>query len=80
MTTYRIPKPADRNEWLAARWATPDDAKRITASNAAVVHDQHKFKTPADYATELLAPEPPTQGEQNDAMMRGTRMEPLLRK
>lgn len=80
MNRYTIPKSPDRAKWLAARWATPTGEKRVTASAAAVVHGQHKFISVADYAIELSAPTAPTGDEANDAMMRGTNMQPVLAK
>jgi hypothetical protein len=77
---YTIPKPPHGSqEWLNARWQNDDGQARITASVAAVVHNEHRFTTPADLAVELLAKTPPVPKEQNDAMRRGTILEgPLM--
>ena len=65
-------------DWLAARWKNESGEPQITASVAAVVHGAHPFKTAADLATELLAPEPPQPETPNSAMERGNRLEPTL--
>ena len=65
-------------DWLAARWKNESGEPQITASVAAVVHGAHPFKTAADLATELLAPEPPQPEAPNSAMDRGNRLEPTL--
>jgi hypothetical protein len=77
---YTIPKPPHGSQnWLNARWKNEDGLARITASVAAVVHNEHRFTTPADLAVELLAKTPPVPKEQNDAMRRGTILEgPLM--
>lgn len=77
---YTISKPPHGSQdWLNARWADSNGNKRITASVAAAVHNEHKYTTPADLAVELLALKPPVPKEQNDAMRRGTLLEaPLL--
>ena len=77
---YTISKPPHGSQdWLNARWADSNGNKRITASVAAAVHNEHKYTSPADLAVELLALKPPAPKEQNDAMRRGTLLEaPLL--
>ena len=77
---YTISKPPHGSQdWLNARWADSNGNKRITASVAAAVHNEHKYTSPADLAVELLAKKPPQPKEQNDAMRRGTILEaPLL--
>ena len=77
---YTISKPPHGSQdWLNKRWADSNGNKRITASVAAAVHNEHKYTTPADLAVELLALKPPAPKEQNDAMRRGTLLEaPLL--
>lgn len=77
---YTISKPPHGSQdWLNVRWADSNGNRRITASVAAVVHNEHKYTTPADLAVELLAKKPPQPKEQNDAMRRGTILEaPLL--
>jgi len=78
---YTEPKPKHGSqEWLTARWKNKEGYTRVTASVAAVVHNEHKYTTPADLAVELLSVTPPAPKEQNDAMRRGTILEePLLR-
>lgn len=76
---YTISKPAHGSQdWLNVRWADSKGYKRITASVAAAVHGQHKYTSMADLATELLAKTPPEPKAQNDAMRRGTILEPVL--
>jgi len=77
---YTISKPPHGSQdWLNVRWADSNGNKRITASVAAAVHNEHKYTSPADLAVELLALKPPVPKEQNDAMRRGTLLEaPLL--
>lgn len=77
---YTISKPPHGSQdWLNKRWADSNGNKRITASVAAAVHNEHKYTSPADLAVELLALKPPAPKEQNDAMRRGTLLEaPLL--
>lgn len=77
---YTISKPPHGSQdWLNVRWADSNGNRRITASVAAAVHNEHKYTTPADLAVELLAKKPPQPKEQNDAMRRGTILEaPLL--
>ena len=76
---YTIPKPPHGSqEWLDVRWQNEQFLKRITASIAAAVHGENKFVTPEDLAAELLAKTPPVPKEQNDAMLRGTLMEPVV--
>lgn len=77
---YTISKPPHGSQdWLNVRWADSNGNKRITASVAAAVHNEHKYTSPADLAVELLALKPPAPKEQNDAMRRGTLLEaPLL--
>lgn len=77
---YTISKPPHGSQdWLNVRWADSNGNRRITASVAAAVHNEHKYTSPADLAVELLAKKPPAPKEQNDAMRRGTILEaPLL--
>ena len=71
--------PHGSQEWLNRRWADEKGNRRVTASVAAAVHNEHKYTSPADLAVELLAKKPPVPKEQNDAMRRGTLLEaPLL--
>ena len=75
-----IPKePHSSQPWLNQRFWNEKLEKRITGSQAAAIHGEHKYTTPADYAVELLADTPPVPKEQNDAMRRGTILEaPLM--
>ena len=77
---YTIPKePHSSQPWLNQRFWNEKLEKRITGSQAAAIHGEHKYTTPADYAVELLADTPPVPKEQNDAMRRGTILEaPLM--
>jgi predicted phage-related endonuclease len=76
---YTIPKPEHGSaEWLALRWKTEEGLARISASLAAVVHGEHPFVSMADLASDLLAPQPPQPQEANQAMMRGTTLEPVV--
>ena len=77
---YTVPKePHSSQAWLNQRFWNEAFEKRITASQAAAIHGEHKYTTPADYAVELLADTPPAPKEQNDAMRRGTILEgPLM--
>lgn len=75
----RIPKePHGSAAWLAQRWALPNGDKLISASVAAAIYDQHPFTSPAQLAAELLADAPPQPSEQNEAMERGNRLEPVI--
>jgi predicted phage-related endonuclease len=75
-----IPKPEHGSvEWLAARWKNEQGLALISASVAAAVHDEHPYTTSSDLAAELLAPEAPQPKQSNQAMERGTRMEPFIR-
>jgi hypothetical protein len=77
---YTIPKEAHSSQpWLNQRFWNEKLEKRITGSQAAAIHGEHKYTTPADYAVELLANTPPVPKPQNDAMRRGTILEgPLM--
>jgi hypothetical protein len=77
---YTVPKePHSSQAWLNQRFWNEKLEKRITGSQAAAIHGEHKYTTPADYAVELLADTPPVPKEQNDAMRRGTILEaPLM--
>lgn len=80
MNHYTINKPKHGSEeWLKVRWQTPDGEARISASAAAAVHGQHNYTTGGDLAVELLASDAPTPKEQNQAMERGNRLEPMIR-
>jgi hypothetical protein len=76
---YIINKPPHGSQaWLDVRWENEKGEKRVTASVAAAVHNEHKYTTMADLAVELLAKDPPEPTEPNKAMIRGTMMEPVL--
>jgi hypothetical protein len=77
---YTVPKELHGGQpWLNQRFWNEKLEKRITGSQAAAIHGEHKYTTPADYAVELLADTPPVPKEQNDAMRRGTILEaPLM--
>ena len=77
---YTVPKePHSSQAWLNQRFWNEALEKRITGSQAAAIHGEHKYTTPADYAVELLADTPPVPKPQNDAMRRGTILEgPLM--
>lgn len=80
MNHYTIPKEKHGSpEWLAVRWRNENGEARISASVAAAVHDQHAFTTGGDLAIELLSDTPPQPKEQNQAMERGNRLEPMIR-
>lgn len=70
--------PHGSQDWLNIRWENEKGEKRVTASVAAAVHGEHKYTSMADLAVELLAKEPPEPKEANDAMRRGTILEPTL--
>lgn len=80
MTTFTIPKPEHGSaDWLRVRWV--DDTtglKRVSASNAAAVHGEHRYTTKAALAAELLAVEPPQPKQATEAMARGNTLEPAL--
>lgn len=78
-TWTRIPKePHGSEAWLAQRWALPTGERLISASVAGAIYDRHPFTSPADLAAELLADTPPMPKQQNAAMERGNRLEPVL--
>lgn len=80
MKHWTIDKPTHgSDEWLAVRWRDEQGLARISASVAAAVHEEHHFTTGGDLAVELLADTAPQPKEQNQAMERGTRLEPMLR-
>lgn len=76
---YKVSKPTHGSqEWLTARWQDENGMKRVSASNAAAIYNQHAFKTAADLATELLADNPPQPLIPTQAMERGSRIEPFI--
>ena len=77
---WQITKPEHGSvEWLRARkWR--HGMPLISASNAAAVHGEHEFTSMASLAVELLDRGDPVAVEPNEAMRRGTMLEPLLLK
>jgi predicted phage-related endonuclease len=75
---WQITKPEHGSvEWLRARkWR--HGLPLISASNAAAVHGEHEFMSMAALAVELLDKNDPQPSEPNEAMRRGTMLEPLL--
>lgn len=79
MSISTINKPLHGSqEWLNVRWRNEKNQARISASVAAVVHGEHRYKSTADLAVELLNDNPPNPTETNEAMERGNRLEPTL--
>lgn len=64
--------------WLDQRFANANGEKQVSASVAAAIYDRHPFTSAAAYAAELLRNEPPAPTEQNEAMERGNRLEPVI--
>lgn len=77
---YRIDKPEHGSqEWLEVRWKDKNDGcRRISASVAAAVHNEHPYTSSADLAAELLADYAPKPQPPSKAMERGNRLEPVL--
>jgi predicted phage-related endonuclease len=77
---YRIDKPEHGSqEWLEVRWKDKNDGcRRISASVAAAVHNEHPYTTSSDLAIELIADKPPVPKPPTPAMERGNRLEPVL--
>lgn len=77
-TPWTITKPEHGSaEWLKARkWRNGDIL--IAASDCAAVHGEHRFKTLAQLAVDLLDPTDPTPTPPNAAMARGNTLEPVL--
>ena len=76
----QINKPEHGSQaWLDVRWQNDNGEARIAASTAAAVHGQHPFISVTDLAVELLSDTPPQPKEQNQAMERGNRLEPMIR-
>jgi hypothetical protein len=74
-----IVKPAHGSiEWLRLRHRDEDGRPVISASDAAAVHGEHRFKTRHQLFAEKQAPEPPISIT-NAAMERGNRLEPFVR-
>jgi predicted phage-related endonuclease len=75
----QIPKPPHGTaEWLLIRKQDDEGNRRISASNAAAVHGEHRYMTGAELAAELLDPNPPEPKQSNAAMERGNALEPAL--
>lgn len=80
MKHYTFAKPVHGSqEWLAARWKNEEGLARISASNAAAVHNEHPFMSGAQLAIELLKEEPPQAGSETRAMQRGNTLEEPIR-
>lgn len=74
-----IPKPEHGSmEWLRIRHRDEDGRAVISASDAAAVHGEHRFKTRHQLFAEKQAPEP-VVSITNAAMERGNRLEPTIR-
>jgi hypothetical protein len=65
-------------EWLRLRHRDEDGRPVISASDAAAVHGEHRFKTRHQLFAEKMAPEP-VVSLTTAAMERGNRMEPMVR-
>ena len=65
-------------EWLMLRHRNENGDPVISASDAAAVHGEHRFKTRHQLFAEKMAPEPPVSIS-NEAMERGNRLEPVIR-
>jgi len=80
MRHYTFTKPTHGSkEWLAARWRNDEGLARISASNAAAVHNEHPFMSGAQLAIELLKEESPEIGTETRAMQRGNTLEEPIR-
>ena len=65
-------------EWLRIRHRDEDGRPVISASDAAAVHGEHRFRTRHQLFAEKMAPES-VATVQNAAMERGNRLEPTIR-
>ena len=65
-------------EWLMLRHRDANGNPVISASDAAAVHGEHRFKTRHQLFAEKMLPEPPVSIT-NEAMERGNRLEPTIR-
>jgi predicted phage-related endonuclease len=63
--------------WLKLRHRDPDGMPVVSASEAAAVHNEHKYLSKYQLAVQKVADEPPFT-ESNRAMERGNRLEPVL--
>lgn len=76
--TWVVTKPEHGSvAWLKARkWR--DGEVLVAASDAAAVHGEHRFKSMAQLAVELLDVDDPVPTVANAAMERGNKLEPVL--
>jgi len=80
MNHYTFNKPRHGSaEWLAVRWRDENGLSRISASNAAAVHNEHPYISATQLATQLLRDEPPRPEVENRAMQRGNTLEAPIR-
>jgi len=78
MRRTTIPKPEHGSiEWLRLRQRDETGYPVVSASEAAAVHSDHRYKTKYALAADKLAAEPEIT-ETNRAMERGTRLEPVI--
>lgn len=78
MARTTIPKPEHGSlEWLKLRHRDATGWPVVSASEAAAVHAEHRFKTKYGLALDKLAAEPEVT-ETNRAMERGNRLEPVI--
>lgn len=78
MRRKTIPKPQHGSiEWLRLRQRDETGYPVVSASEAAAVHSEHRFKTKWALAYDKLADEPEVT-ETNRAMERGNRLEPVI--
>jgi len=78
MRRSTISKPEHGSiEWLRLRHRDETGYPVVSASEAAAVHGEHRFKTKYALAAEKLAAEPEVT-ETNRAMERGNRLEPVI--
>ena len=73
-----LPKSSNRIDWLHSRHRTPEGELVLTASDAAALHGEHRYKTRLQLFNEKRLPEPPVSQE-SEAMERGNRLEPTIR-
>lgn len=79
MFRYQIDKPTHGSEeWLRVRWSDAQGNKRVSASVAGAIYNEHPYTSAAQLAAELLSPVPPTPQPTTMDMERGNRMEPML--
>lgn len=79
MYRYQIDKPEHGSQdWLEVRWSDKQGNKRVSASVAGSIYNEHPYTSAADLAAELLADTPPAPLPPTQDMERGNRMEPML--